>query len=126
MKIHGNGVNICVFFVHFTDHQSVIYVACPSSGHLLNTTSYLECQPEQNLLIKPGKNLYTVKSEMNHITLHIIECNFIEKLNELSNSRWKPYFKYIWYTIFTGTSGHKKLWVAHNAARASHLNITEN
>ena len=33
MKIHGNGVNICVFFVHFTDHQSVIYVACPRSGH---------------------------------------------------------------------------------------------
>ena len=33
MKIHGNGVNICVFFVHFTDHQSVIYVPCPRSGH---------------------------------------------------------------------------------------------
>lgn len=27
--IHGNGVNICVFFVHFTDHPSVIYVSCP-------------------------------------------------------------------------------------------------
>ncbi len=71
MKIHGNGVNICVFFVHFTDHQSVIYVACPSSGHLLNTTSYLECQPEQNLLIKPGKkSLHRQIRNESDITAH--------------------------------------------------------
>jgi hypothetical protein len=28
-----NGVNICVFRAHFTDHHSVIYVTCPV--HLL-------------------------------------------------------------------------------------------
>ena len=40
MKIHGNGVNICVFFVHFTDHQSVIYVPCPRSGHPTRVSNF--------------------------------------------------------------------------------------
>ena len=42
MKIHGNGVNICVFFVHFTDHQSVIYVPCPRSGHPTRASNSLK------------------------------------------------------------------------------------
>ena len=48
MKIHGNGVNICVFFVHFTDHQSVIYVPCPRSGHPTRASNSVKKRMHKN------------------------------------------------------------------------------
>ena len=54
MKIHGNGVNICVFFVHFTDHQSVIYVPCPRAGHPNLTRDGQLNAPIYNLMAEKG------------------------------------------------------------------------
>ena len=117
MKIHGNGVNICVFFVHFTDHQSVIYVPCPRSGHPTRAS---------NSFKKGCKNPSFVQSLVqNKKQQQKIEFKGRRRGQNKVGSLLSVKVKCLFYCyLFTNPRDlDKKLWVAQCQ---SHLNITEN
>ena len=115
MKIHGNGVNICVFFVHFTDHQSVIYVPCPRSGHPTRASNSVKKKDAQKSILCFKSYFSKNKSR---------KFNWKEKGKKLEESKCKSIKCLFYCYLFTNPRDlDKKLWVAQCQ---SHLNITEN
>ena len=115
MKIHGNGVNICVFFVHFTDHQSVIYVPCPRSGHPTRASNSVKKRMHKNPILCFKSYFSKNKSR---------KFNSEEKGKKLEESKCKSIKCLFYCYLFTNPRDlDKKLWVAQCQ---SHLNITEN
>ena len=115
MKIHGNGVNICVFFVHFTDHQSVIYVPCPRSGHPTRASNSVKKKDAQKSILCFKSYFSKNKSR---------KFNSEEKEKKLEESKCKSIKCLFYCYLFTNPRDlDKKLWVAQCQ---SHLNITEN